>query len=55
MKLTPRGALSPKFKQHFKNLNYYSMPESTLFAFRKRVHFLVYATAALGAVLFTIL
>lgn len=28
-----------KFKSHFKNLNYYSMPESILFIVRKRLNF----------------
>jgi len=44
-----------KFKQHFKSLNYYSMPTSILYTFRKRVHFLGYFGFALGALLFTIL
>ena len=44
-----------KFKQHFKNLNYYSMPESILFTFRKRVHFLSYFFFMIFVILFTIL
>ena len=44
-----------KFKQHFKSLNYYSMPESILFTFRKRVHFLLYFFFMLFTLVFTIL
>lgn len=44
-----------KFKQHFKSLNYYSMPTSILYTFRKRVHFLGYFIFTLWAIVFTIL
>ena len=44
-----------KFKQHFKSLNYYSMPTSILYTFRKRVHFLGYFAFTLWAIVFTIL
>ena len=44
-----------KFKQHFKNLNYYSMPSSILFTSRKRIHFLLYVSAYICLFIFTIL
>lgn len=44
-----------KFKQHFKNLNYYSMPDSILFTFRKRLHFILYFFFLLFTIVFTIL
>ena len=53
--VTPLNGQPLKFKQHFKNLNYYSMPSSILFAFRKRVNFLCYFFFTLFAILYTIL
>lgn len=44
-----------KFKQHFKSINYYSMPTSVLYTFRKRVHFLGYFFIMLALIIFTIL
>lgn len=44
-----------RFKQHFKNLNYYSMPNSILFVVRKRVNFFTLFFSFLGMVLFTLL
>lgn len=44
-----------KFKQRFRNLNYYSMPDSILFAFRKRVHFVLYFFFMIFCICYTIL
>lgn len=44
-----------KFKQHFKNLNYYSMPDSILFAFRKRLHFVLYFLFTIALTILTVL
>lgn len=42
-----------KFKNHFKNLNYYSMPTSILFIVRKRLNFVFSFIFAFGLLLFT--
>lgn len=44
-----------RFKQHFKNLNFYSMPESILFVFRKRLNLILLFATLVVTTFFSIL
>ena len=44
-----------KFKMQFRHLNYYSMPESTLIVFRKRLNFVGLMIAVYSFFFITIL
>jgi len=43
-----------KFKQQFKSLTFYSMPDSILFAVRKRLNFMFFWIVIFGLVLISI-
>jgi len=43
-----------RFKMQFRHLNYYSMPESTLIVFRKRLNFIGLMLAIYGFFFLTI-
>ncbi len=44
-----------KFKQQFKSLTFYSMPDSILFAVRKRLNFVFFWVVIIGIVFFSVI